>query len=166
MRNTAPTHSAAASAVKCYLEPNQAGLYSDSILANYPEATHIGFFLADAELTENWRIEHERFNSTLAANAALGATTITVASVTNLFIGDRLSLGSGNNVEHHRIAAINTSTKVVTLAARLAVAYSSGAAIVVADRYHVLGARRFFDPHNNADHHVEVALRQLRDEYS
>lgn len=63
--------------------------------------------------------------TTLAAAAASGATTITVASVTNLEAGGKITIGSAQ----YTISAVNTTTKVVTLTSALSTAAASGATI-------------------------------------
>lgn len=63
--------------------------------------------------------------TTLSAAAAVAATTITVASVTNMEAGGKVTIGS----VQYTISSINTSTKVVTLTTALSAAASSGAAV-------------------------------------
>lgn len=63
--------------------------------------------------------------TTLSAAAASGATTITVASVTNMEAGGRITVGSAQ----YTISSVNTSTKVVTLTSALSAAVASGAAV-------------------------------------
>lgn len=63
--------------------------------------------------------------TTLSAASAAGAATITVASVTNMEAGGKLTIGS----VQYTISSINTSTKVVTLTTVLSAAAASGAAV-------------------------------------
>lgn len=63
--------------------------------------------------------------TTITAAAASGATTITVASVTNMEAGSKITIGSAQ----YTISAINTSTKVVTLTAALSAAAASGGTV-------------------------------------
>lgn len=63
--------------------------------------------------------------TTLIAAAASGATTITVASVTNMEAGGKITVGSAQ----YTISSVNTSTKVVTLTSALSAAAASGAAV-------------------------------------
>ncbi len=64
-------------------------------------------------------------NTTLTAAAAIGATTITVASVVNMEAGGKLAIGA----VQYTISAVNASTKVVTLTTALTVAVASAAAV-------------------------------------
>lgn len=63
--------------------------------------------------------------TTLTAAATAGATTITVASVTNMEAGGKLSIASSQ----YTISSVNASTKVVTLTSALSAAAASGAAV-------------------------------------
>lgn len=63
--------------------------------------------------------------TTLAAAAAVGATTVTVASVTNMEAGGKITIGSAQ----YTISSINTSGKVVTLTSALSAAAASGSAV-------------------------------------
>lgn len=63
--------------------------------------------------------------TTLKAAAAVGATTITVASVTNMEAGGKMTVGSAQ----YTISSVNASTKVVALTAALSTAAASGAAV-------------------------------------
>ena len=63
--------------------------------------------------------------TTLTAAVASGATTITVASATNMEAGGKLSIAS----TQYTISSVNASTKVVTLTSALSVAAGSGAAV-------------------------------------
>lgn len=63
--------------------------------------------------------------TTLTAAAASGATTVTVASVTNMEAGGKLSIASAQ----YTISSVNTSTKVVTLTSGLGAAAASGATV-------------------------------------
>lgn len=62
---------------------------------------------------------------TLSAAATAGATTVTVASVTNIEAGGALTLGGAQ----YTVSAVNTTTKVVTLTTALTAAAAVGAAV-------------------------------------
>lgn len=63
--------------------------------------------------------------TSLTAAAASGATTITVASVTNMEAGGKVTIGS----VQYTISSVNASTKVVTLTSALSAAAASGASV-------------------------------------
>lgn len=63
--------------------------------------------------------------TTLTAAAAASATAITVASVTNMEAGGKLSIAA----TQYTISSVNTSTKVVTLTSGLSAAAASGTAV-------------------------------------
>lgn len=63
--------------------------------------------------------------TTLTAAAVSGATTVTVASVTNMEAGGKITIGSAQ----YTISSVNASTKVVTLTSALSAAATSGAAV-------------------------------------
>lgn len=63
--------------------------------------------------------------TTLTAAAASDATTVTVASVTNMEAGGKITIGSAQ----YTISSVNTSTKVVTLTSALSAAAASGATV-------------------------------------
>ncbi|WP_418711342.1 hypothetical protein, partial [Alistipes sp.] len=63
--------------------------------------------------------------TTLSAAAAAGATTITVAAVTNMEAGGKITVGAAQ----YTISSVNTSTKVVTLTSALSAAAASGDAV-------------------------------------
>lgn len=63
--------------------------------------------------------------TTLTAAAAANTTVLTVASVTNMEAGGKLSIAS----VQYTISSVNASTKVVTLTSALTVAAASGAAV-------------------------------------
>lgn len=63
--------------------------------------------------------------TTLTVEAAQGAKTITVASVTNMEAGGKITIGS----TQYTISSVNTSTKVVTLTAALSAKAASGATV-------------------------------------
>lgn len=63
--------------------------------------------------------------TTLTAAAAASATTITVASVTNMEAGGKLTIAAAQ----YTISSVNTSTKVVTLTTPLSAAAASGVAV-------------------------------------
>lgn len=74
--------------------------------------------------------------TTLTAAAAANATTLTVASVTNMEAGGKLSVAAAQ----YTISAVNASTKVVTLTSALSAAAVSGAAVTCPDYNAMLGA--------------------------
>ena len=53
--------------------------------------------------------------TTLTANASAGATTITVASTSQVVVGQLLKIASSSHTEYFCVTAVNTGTKVVTL---------------------------------------------------
>ena len=63
--------------------------------------------------------------TTLTAAAASGATTITVASVTNMEAGGKISIASAQ----YTVSSVNIATKVVTLTSGLSAAAASGVAV-------------------------------------
>jgi hypothetical protein len=63
--------------------------------------------------------------TTLTAEAAQGANTVTVASVSNMEAGGKITIGSAQ----YTISSVNTSTKVVTLTSALSAKAASGAAV-------------------------------------
>lgn len=63
--------------------------------------------------------------TTLSAAAAAGAMTITVAAVTNMEAGGKITVGAAQ----YTISSVNTSTKVVTLTSALSAAAASGDAV-------------------------------------
>lgn len=63
--------------------------------------------------------------TTLTAAAAANATTITVASVTNMEAGGKISIAS----TQYTISSVNASTKVITLTSALSAAAASGATV-------------------------------------
>ena len=64
-------------------------------------------------------------NTTLTAEAKTGATTVTVASVTNMEAGGKISIGS----VQYTISAVSASTKVVTLTSALTGTSASGSPV-------------------------------------
>lgn len=86
-----------------------------------------GATIDTTNVTYAWGIKDSSVfaNTTLSAAAAVGATTITVASVANMEAGGKLVIGSVQYV----ISAINTSTKVVTLTSGLSAAAAAGTVI-------------------------------------
>lgn len=73
--------------------------------------------------------------TTLAAAAAANATSVTVASVTNMEAGGVLTIGGSQ----YTISAVNTSTKVVTLTSALSAAATSGTAVTCPSYNAMLG---------------------------
>lgn len=72
-------------------------------------------------------------STTLAAASAAGATNVKVASVTNFFPSQTITLDAGANLETATVAAVGTSGSGgtgLTLAAALVNAHASGAAVV------------------------------------
>lgn len=86
-----------------------------------------GATIDTTNVTYVWGIQDSSVSAptTLAAAAASGATTITVASVTNLEAGGKITIGSAQ----YTISAVNTTTKVVTLTSALSTAAASGATV-------------------------------------
>ena len=64
-------------------------------------------------------------NTTLSVTAASGATTVTVASVTNMEAGGKIRIESTD----YTISSVNASTKVVTLTTALSATAASGASV-------------------------------------
>lgn len=75
-------------------------------------------------------------NTTLAAAAATGATTVTVASVANMEAGGKITIGT----PIYTISAVNSSTKVVTLTSALTADAASGATVKCPYYNSMLGA--------------------------
>lgn len=86
-----------------------------------------GATIDTTNVTYAWGIKDSSVfaNTTLAAAAAAGATSVTVASVTNMEAGGKISIGSAQ----YTISAVNTSTKVVTLTSGLSAAAAAGAVV-------------------------------------
>lgn len=86
-----------------------------------------GATIDTTNITYAWGIKDSGvFASTsLTAAATAGATTITVASVTNMEAGGKVAIGSAQ----YTISSVNASTKVVTLTSALSAAAVSGAAV-------------------------------------
>ena len=72
-----------------------------------------GATIDTTNVTYAWGIKDSAVfaNTTLTAEAKTGATTVTVASVTNMEAGGKISIGS----VQYTISAVSASTKVVTL---------------------------------------------------
>ena len=75
-------------------------------------------------------------DTTLSAAAAVGATTVTVAAVTNMEAGGKMTIGTVT----YTISSVNASTKVVSLTSALTAAAASGAAVKSPDYNAMLGA--------------------------
>lgn len=73
--------------------------------------------------------------TTLTAAATAGATTITVASITNMEAGGKLSLAGAP----YTISSVNTTTKALTLTSALGAAAAAGAAVTCPDYNAMLG---------------------------
>ncbi len=86
-----------------------------------------GATIDTTNVTYAWGIQDSSVfaNTTLSAAAASGATTVTVASITNMEAGGKITIGSAQ----YTISSVNTSTKVVTLTSGLSAAASSGATV-------------------------------------
>nr|WP_195461823.1 hypothetical protein [Alistipes sp. D31t1_170403_E11] len=86
-----------------------------------------GATIDTTDVTYAWGIKDSTIfaPTTLTAAAAANATTITVASVTNMEAGGKLSIASAQ----YTISSVNTSTKVVTLTSGLSAAAASGVAV-------------------------------------
>lgn len=96
-----------------------------------------GATIDNTNVTYAWGIKNSSVfaNTTLAAAAAIAATTITVASVANMEAGGKLSIGA----VQYTISSVNTSTKVITLTTALTVAAASGASVICPDYNSMLG---------------------------
>jgi hypothetical protein len=73
----------------------------------------------------------QRTATTLSAASAVGDTNIKVASVTNMVVGEAISVDTAPNVEYNTISAVGTAGAAgtgVTLANPLTIAHASGAA--------------------------------------
>ena len=66
----------------------------------------------------------------LGADAAAGATTITVAATTSYAVGENLGLGTPNGADFEVATIKSISANVITLAAPLAKAHASGSAVI------------------------------------
>jgi hypothetical protein len=97
-----------------------------------------GATIDTTNVTYAWGIKDSSVfaNTTLSAAAASGATTITVASVTNMEAGGKLTVAAVT----YTISAVNTSTKVVTLTGALSAAAASGVAVTSPYYNAMLGA--------------------------
>ena len=86
-----------------------------------------GASIDTTNVTYAWGIKDSAVfaGTTLTAAAAAGATTVTVASVTNMEAGGKIAIGS----VQYTISSVNASTKVVTLTSALSAAAASGAAV-------------------------------------
>lgn len=86
-----------------------------------------GAIIDTTNVTYAWGIKDSAVfaNTTLAADAAAGATTVTVASVNNMEAGGKIMIGS----VQYTISAVNTSTKAITLTSALTAAVTSGASV-------------------------------------
>ncbi|MHC1760520.1 MAG: hypothetical protein AB9917_13630 [Negativicutes bacterium] len=73
--------------------------------------------------------------TTLAVEAAIGATTISVVSATGLKVGNRIDIGTGGTLETKRITAIDGTTLRVDSA--LVNVQASGAAVVCRSKYQI-----------------------------
>lgn len=85
-----------------------------------------GATIDTTNVTYAWGIKDSAVfaNTTLSAAAAAGATTVTVASVTNMEAGGKIRIGAAD----YTISSVNASTKVVTLTTALSAA-ASGASV-------------------------------------
>lgn len=71
--------------------------------------------------------------TTLAAEAAIGAATISVASATGLQVGNRIDIGTGGTLETKRITAIDGTT--LTINSALVNIQAAGAVVVCRSKY-------------------------------
>lgn len=83
-----------------------------------------GATIDTTNVTYAWGIKDSAVfaNTTLTATATAGATTVTVASVTNMEAGGKISIGS----VQYTISAVSASTKVITLTSALTATSASG----------------------------------------
>lgn len=86
-----------------------------------------GATIDTTNVTYAWGIKDSSVfaNTTLAAAATAGATTVTVASTNNMEAGGKITISS----VQYTISAVNTSTKVITLTSALTAAANSGALV-------------------------------------
>ncbi|MFK2335572.1 hypothetical protein ACIXNI_12275 [Bacteroides fragilis] len=86
-----------------------------------------GATIDTTNVTYAWGIKDSAVfaNTTLTAEAKTGATTVTVASVTNMEAGGKISIGSAQ----YTISAVSASTKVVTLTSALTGTSASGSPV-------------------------------------
>ncbi len=86
-----------------------------------------GATIDTTNVTYAWGIKNSAVfaNTTLTATATAGATTVTVASVTNMEAGGKISIGS----VQYTISAVSASTKVVTLTSALTGTSASGSPV-------------------------------------
>ena len=86
-----------------------------------------GATIDTTNVTYAWGIKDSAVfaNTTLTAEAKTGATTVTVASVTNMEAGGKISIGS----VQYTISAVSASTKVVTLTSALTGTSASGSPV-------------------------------------
>ena len=71
-------------------------------------------------------------NTTLSAIAAVGSSTVTVASATGLAVNNIVQLGSGTSAECRKITAIASTTLTLDMATRIAHASGDTVALVIA----------------------------------
>ena len=97
-----------------------------------------GATIDTTNVTYAWGIKDSSVfaNTTLAAAATAGATTVTVASTNNMEAGGKITI---NSVQY-TISAVNTSTKVITLTSALTAAANSGASVSCPYYNSMLGA--------------------------
>ena len=98
--------------------------------------------------------------TTLSADAAAGATTVTVAGTGNLAVGDPLTVGSGNGAQTDTITAIDGAT--VTLGHALTSAYASGTSVWDTCTTASSGGTRELDPSTAVDVTGQVKPNALR----
>lgn len=97
-----------------------------------------GATIDNTDVTYTWGILDSSVfaDTTAAAAAAIGATTITVSSIANMEAGGKIVAGAIT----YTISSVNKSTKVVTLTSALTAAVASGASIKCPYYSSMLGA--------------------------
>lgn len=86
-----------------------------------------GASIDNTNVTYAWGIKDSSVfaPTTITAAAAAGATTLTMASITNVEPGGKITVGSAS----YTISAVNASTKVITLTSGLSAAAVMGASV-------------------------------------
>lgn len=86
-----------------------------------------GATIDNTNITYAWGIKDSSVfaSTTITAAAAVGATTITVANVTNMEAGGKITVGSAQ----YTISSVNASTKVVTLTSALSAAAAANSSV-------------------------------------
>jgi len=94
----------------------------------YAEATT--WIQADLEVVKDQADQLPLPSTTLTANAAAGATSLTVDSVRGFAVGDTLKVGSNANTYTIASGGINTATKTITLTGGIATTQTTGSQIL------------------------------------